>query len=246
MASRYALLGSESVDISAGIRDQGSGIKKIPARLLVLPIAALLYLAPLLLDAPLTDPDEGLHAAISQEMVERGDFIVPRFLGRPFLDKPILFFWAQAASMRAFGMTTAAARLPGVLFALLGIVTTGWLAGMLFSGRQAAGSGQWAVGSRQQVAGGAPGSELRAARNEQHETASCQLPAASWLAAGCYATMVLPFLLAQAPVHDIALVPLTNLALGFLWRAGRDAGSGIRCWPPSRWDFRFSRKGSKA
>jgi len=71
-----------------------------------------------------------------------------------------------------------------------------------------------------------PGSEPRAARNEQHETASCQLPAASCLAAGCYATMVLPFLLAQAPVHDIALVPLTNLALGFLWRAGRDAASG--------------------
>jgi len=141
-------------------------------------IAALLYLAPLLLDAPLTDPDEGLHAAISQEMIERGDFVVPRFLGRAFLDKPPLFFWAQAASMRAFGMTTAAARLPGLLFALLGIATTGWLASVLFDRRVA------------------------------------------WIAATCYATMVLPFLLAQAPVHDIALVPFTNLALGFLWRAG--------------------------
>jgi 4-amino-4-deoxy-L-arabinose transferase-like glycosyltransferase len=40
--------------------------------------------------------------------------------------------------------------------------------------------------------------------------------------------MVLPFLLAQAPVHDIALVPFSNLALAFLWRAGRDPGSGIR------------------
>jgi 4-amino-4-deoxy-L-arabinose transferase-like glycosyltransferase len=29
---------------------------------------------------------------------------------------------------------------------------------------------------------------------------------------------VLPFLLAQAPVHDMALVPFTNLAFGFLWR----------------------------
>ncbi|HEY3158300.1 MAG TPA: glycosyltransferase family 39 protein [Vicinamibacterales bacterium] len=189
----------------------------IPSRLpLFVAIAALLYLAPLALDAPLTDPDEGLHAAISQEMIERGDFVVPRFLGRAFLDKPPLFFWAQAASMRAFGMTTAAARLPGLLFALLGILTTGWLAHVVFSGQRAAGSGQGAAGSGQWAVGRA-----------QENTVGV-------VAAVCYATMALPFLLAQAPVHDIALVPFTNLALGFLWRAGREAtsggdpGSGIR------------------
>jgi 4-amino-4-deoxy-L-arabinose transferase-like glycosyltransferase len=126
-------------------------------------------------------------------MVERGDWIVPRFLGRAFLDKPILYFWAQAASLRAFGMNTAAARLPGCLFALLGIATTGWLARTVFNAR---------IG---------------------------------WLAAGCYATMALPFLLAQAPVHDEALVPFTNLALGFLWRAGRDSG-----FPPSLGELRWA------
>jgi 4-amino-4-deoxy-L-arabinose transferase-like glycosyltransferase len=136
-----------------------------------------LYLSPLFLDAPLTDPDEGLHAVISQEMVEHGDLIVPRFLGRAFLDKPILYFWAQSASLAIFGMNTAAARLPGMLFALFGIATTGWLASILFDAH---------VG---------------------------------WIAAICYATMALPFLLAQAPVHDIALVPFTNLTLGFLWRS---------------------------
>jgi 4-amino-4-deoxy-L-arabinose transferase-like glycosyltransferase len=167
-----------------GVWDLGFGIV----------IAALLYLTPLLLDAPLTDPDEGLHAVISQEMIERGDLVVPRSFGRPFLDKPILFFWAQALSMRLFGMTTAAARLPGMVFALLGIATTGWLARVLV---------------------GDTGRTLRG-------------PPIGWVAAGCYATMVLPFLLAQAPVHDIALVPMTNLALGVLWRAGRDSGLGIR------------------
>ena len=161
-------------------------------------IAAVLYLAPLLLDAPLTDPDEGLHAAISQEMLERGDLIVPRFLGRAFLDKPILFFWAQAASISTFGMNTAAARLPGTLFALLGIATTGWLAWVLFSGGP---------------------DKAR--------------PPVHWIAATCYATMVLPFLLAQAPVHDMALVPFTNLAIGFLWRARWDLGRGT-------WDLGFA------
>lgn len=164
----------------------------MPSPYLVLAIAALLYLTPLLLDAPLTDPDEGLHAAISQEMLERGDFIVPRFVGRAFYDKPILFFWAQAASMRLFGMSTVAARLPGMMFALLGIATTGWLARVLFG-----------------------------------ETGRRSGPPIGWMAAGCYATMLLPFLLAQAPVHDIALVPFTNVAIGLLWRS-RDPGSGIR------------------
>jgi 4-amino-4-deoxy-L-arabinose transferase len=201
-------------------------------------ILALLYLAPLLLNAPLTDPDEGLHAAISQEMVETGDLIVPRFVGRAFLDKPVLFFWAQAASMRAFGMNTAAARLPGILFALAGIATTGWLAQVLFRGQGARRSGQRAAGGWQHDAsrGG------QTAGTSQHEAAdcplpaagcrlpaaSCPLPAASWMAATCYATMVLPFLLAQAPVHDIALVPFSNLALAFLWRADEDRGGGIR------------------
>ena len=166
--------------------------------MVVLFVALVLYLAPLLLNAPLTDPDEGLHAAISQEMVERGDFIVPRFVGRAFFDKPILFFWAQAASMRLFGMTTAAARLPGVLFALLGIATTGWLARMLFAQAR-----RVPVGNPVDVE--APGAPI------------------GWLAAGSYATMVLPFLLAQAPVHDIALVPFTNLALGWLWRSREPA-----------------------
>jgi 4-amino-4-deoxy-L-arabinose transferase-like glycosyltransferase len=142
-------------------------------------VACLLYLVPLGLDAPLTDPDEGLHAVIAQEMVERGDLVVPRVAGMPFLDKPIVFFWMQAASLKVFGMSTAAARLPGALAALLGILTTGWLARLWMTDR------------------------------------------AAWVAAGCYATAVIPFALAQAPVHDMAVVPLTNVAIGWLWRAVR-------------------------
>src|SRR5689334_13709093 len=135
-------------------------------------------------------------------MVERGDLIVPRFVGRAFFDKPILFFWAQAASMRLFGMSTAAARLPGMVFALLGIATTGWLARVLFA-------------------------DARRVATGQPQRVDAPNPPIGWFAAACYATMVLPFVLAQAPVHDIALVPFTNLALGLLWKS-RDPESGIR------------------
>ena len=98
---------------------------------LVLSAAFLAF--PLTLTIPLVDPDEGLHAAIAQEMVERGDWITPRFLGEPFYDKPILFTWFQAASLKLFGMNEAAVRLPSMLFALAGIVSTGLVAWRLFS-----------------------------------------------------------------------------------------------------------------
>lgn len=95
-------------------------------------LALALVLAPLVASAPLFDPDEGLHAAIAQEMVQRGDYVTPTFMGVPFLDKPILFFWAEAASLRLFGHNEAAVRIPPLLFGLLGMVTVAMLGGSLF------------------------------------------------------------------------------------------------------------------
>jgi 4-amino-4-deoxy-L-arabinose transferase-like glycosyltransferase len=89
-------------------------------------LAALGLICPLIAarSIPLVDPDEGLHASIAQEMVERGDWVVPRQLQEPFLDKPILYFWAIAASLKLFGNSEAAVRLPGFLFGMLGTITT--------------------------------------------------------------------------------------------------------------------------
>ena len=104
-------------------------------RAAVVLLLAMLYVLPLVAPFPLLDPDEGLHAAITQEMLARGDWVLPRFLGEPFLDKPILFFWAQAASFRAFGEHEAAARLPGLVFGALGALSTGWLAATMLGPR---------------------------------------------------------------------------------------------------------------
>src|SRR5262249_34179025 len=89
-------------------------------------LAALGLICPLIAarSIPLVDPDEGLHASIAQEMAERGDWVVPRQLQEPFLDKPILYFWAIAASLKVFGNSEAAVRLPGLLFGMLGTITT--------------------------------------------------------------------------------------------------------------------------
>lgn len=95
-------------------------------------VAVTLLAVPLLVNAPLLDPDEGLHAAIAQDMVLRHDYVTPTFLGQPFLDKPILFFWTEALSLRAFGMNEAAVRIPPLLFGTLGMVAVALLAAAIF------------------------------------------------------------------------------------------------------------------
>lgn len=95
-------------------------------------LLAVLFVLPLVLRTPLLDPDEGLHAAIAQEMVERGDWVTPRLLGTPFLDKPILFFWGLAASIAVLPDNELAVKLPGLFFGALGALATALLAGRLF------------------------------------------------------------------------------------------------------------------
>ncbi len=99
-------------------------------------LAVVIYIFPLTVYFPLLDPDEGLHASVALEMAEGGDWLTPHFLGDAFFDKPVLYFWCQALSLRVFGANEAAVRLPGLMFALLGAVTTG-LVGRRMFGRTA-------------------------------------------------------------------------------------------------------------
>src|SRR5919109_5173151 len=98
-------------------------------------VIVTLCVFPLMISAPLLDPDEGLHAAIAQEMLLRHDYVVPTFLGEPFFDKPILFFWAEALSLRLFGLNETAIRIPPLIFGLLGMISVAALARELFDRR---------------------------------------------------------------------------------------------------------------
>jgi len=100
-------------------------------------LAAVFLMVPLIVSLPLLDPDEGLHAAIAQEMVIHHDYVTPTFLGEPFLDKPILFFWTEALSLRVFGMREIAVRIPPLVFGLLGMLAVVALARTLFDQQRA-------------------------------------------------------------------------------------------------------------
>ncbi len=68
---------------------------------------------------PLIDRDEPRFAEASREMIERGDYIVPRFNNQLRLDKPPLAYWAQVASFQIFGQNDFAARFPSAVAAAL-------------------------------------------------------------------------------------------------------------------------------
>src|SRR5579862_598436 len=89
----------------------------------------------------LLDPDEGRNAEVAREMMAGGDFVLPRLDGLPYLDKPVLFFAADALSQRVLGAGEAAARFPALVFALATAALTAWFAGRLF-GRRA----RWIAG----------------------------------------------------------------------------------------------------
>ena len=101
-------------------------------------LAVVLYAVPLALRTPLMDGSEALHAAIVQEMCETGEYLMPRFRGELFRDKPPLFFWLQCLSVNALGMNEVGIRLPGLLCGLLGALTAGLLAAELFDRRAGA------------------------------------------------------------------------------------------------------------
>ena len=75
---------------------------------------------------PLFDLDEGAFTEATREMIASGNYITPHKDGEPRYDKPILTYWAQAASAKVLGFNELALRLPSVLAASLWVLAL-WL-----------------------------------------------------------------------------------------------------------------------
>lgn len=63
----------------------------------------------------LVGADEPRYAQIAREMLQRHDFVVPYLYGKPWLEKPALFYWLAALSYKLFGVSDWAARLPSAV-----------------------------------------------------------------------------------------------------------------------------------
>jgi 4-amino-4-deoxy-L-arabinose transferase-like glycosyltransferase len=87
---------------------------------------------------PLMEPDEGRNAEVAREMLELGTWSVPHFNHLPYLDKPVLQFWAIAAAFRGLGVSEFAARLPSALAAIVTVALTFAVGRTLLGTRRAA------------------------------------------------------------------------------------------------------------
>lgn len=72
-----------------------------------------------LFDRGFWTPDEPREADIAWRMSFQPDKTLPRLAGTPFLEKPPLSYWMAGGSIRLFGDSPAAARLPNLLYALV-------------------------------------------------------------------------------------------------------------------------------
>src|SRR6266852_4906645 len=77
---------------------------------------------------PVLDADEGRNAEVGREMAATNDYVMPRLDGLPYLDKPIVYFAAEAATMEIAGPTEFAARFPSWLFTIATALLLSWFA----------------------------------------------------------------------------------------------------------------------
>jgi 4-amino-4-deoxy-L-arabinose transferase-like glycosyltransferase len=81
-------------------------------RLVLLALWVVFYGSFTLFAPPLLDDADSVHAEVAREMLLRHDFVTLYANGIRYLEKAPLFYWSMAGSMKLFGVTTAASRVP--------------------------------------------------------------------------------------------------------------------------------------
>lgn len=83
---------------------------------------------------PYATPSEARYIEIPRQMVETGDWVTPRLNGIKYFEKPPLFYWVQAAQIKAFGLGEFSGRFWTAALVLAFCLVT-YLAGCKLYGR---------------------------------------------------------------------------------------------------------------
>ena len=105
------------------------------SRLIVLLLAAAVYLVGVISPPNLMDDVDAVQAQIARNMLDSGDWVTARLNGIAYLEKSPLIYWLMAMSYALFGVSDWAARIP----LALGVLALVWVT-MRF--------GEWAFGER--------------------------------------------------------------------------------------------------
>ncbi len=70
--------------------------------------------------------DEAIYVNSAIAMTEDGDWATPKVMGRLFFQKPPLLIWMTAASLKVFGRSLFAVRLPALLLGAAGVAAVFW------------------------------------------------------------------------------------------------------------------------
>ena len=81
------------------------------------------------------EPDEGFYIGSAYSMVTTGDWVIPQFYLRPFLDKPPLVYWGSALGMDLFGINEWSARLAHSIWYILTVWVVGRLGRRMWTSR---------------------------------------------------------------------------------------------------------------
>jgi len=118
---------------------QRSSLRRRDWRSLAFPVALLVLCGVLFFwrlgATPLDDFDESYYAEAAREMLIRGDLLTPYYNGEPFLLKPILIYWLNAAAFSLFGITEFAARAVSAFFGALIVLLTYWFGSLTLNRR---------------------------------------------------------------------------------------------------------------
>ena len=67
----------------------------------------------------LVGADEPRYAQVAREMLNRHDYVTPILYGKPWLEKPALYYWRAMFAFREFGVHDWSARIPSASFAFV-------------------------------------------------------------------------------------------------------------------------------
>lgn len=111
-------------------RDHFSFPARIPRWLWLLLFSLPLFVA--LEDSSIWDANEAFYVETPRQMLERGDYLVPYFNGRPRLNKPPLSYWIVALFYRVFSVSLFWERFAMALLGAACILAVFWMGRLLW------------------------------------------------------------------------------------------------------------------